>query len=54
MARQALHAFRLAFHHPASGEPLEFHAPLPPDMKQALALWGLRYNEPEWLTSHAP
>jgi 23S rRNA pseudouridine1911/1915/1917 synthase len=54
MLRQALHAFRLAFEHPATREPLEFHAPLPPDMARALALWGLRYNDPEWLTSHAP
>jgi 23S rRNA pseudouridine1911/1915/1917 synthase len=54
MERQALHAFRLAFAHPASGAPLEFIAPLPPDMVQALAQWGLRYNVPQWLTSHAP
>jgi 23S rRNA pseudouridine1911/1915/1917 synthase len=54
MQRQALHAFRLAFTHPASGEALEFLAPLPPDMAQALQLWGLRYNGPQWLKSHAP
>ena len=53
LARQALHAFRLAFEHPVTGEPLEFQAPLPPDLRQALAAWGLRYNEPEWLTSQA-
>jgi 23S rRNA pseudouridine1911/1915/1917 synthase len=34
--RQALHAARLAFHHPKSGRPLEFEAPLPPDMKDLL------------------
>jgi 23S rRNA pseudouridine1911/1915/1917 synthase len=54
MRRQALHAYRLAFRHPMTGGALEFHAPLPPDMRQALALWGLRYNDPEWLTSRAP
>jgi 23S rRNA pseudouridine1911/1915/1917 synthase len=54
LARQALHAVRLAFAHPATGEALEFHAPLPADLRQALNAWGLRYNEPEWLTSHAP
>ena len=53
MQRQALHAFRLAFIHPASREPLEFLAPLPSDMARALALWGLRYNGAQWLTSHA-
>ncbi len=46
LQRQALHAFRLAFAHPSTGEPMEFHAPLPEDMRQGLALWGLRYNAP--------
>jgi 23S rRNA pseudouridine1911/1915/1917 synthase len=54
LARQALHAYRLAFEHPATGRALEFHAPLPADLQQALAAWGLRYNDLEWLTSHAP
>ncbi len=54
MARQALHAYRLAFEHPATGRMLEFQATLPPDLRQALASWGLRYNDPEWLTSQAP
>ncbi len=44
MARQALHAYRLAFVHPVTGQPLEFHAPLPGDMQQALLQWGLGYN----------
>ncbi|AEB83804.1 RluA family pseudouridine synthase [Alicycliphilus sp. B1] len=44
MRRQALHAFRLAFTHPVTGKPMEFHAPLPEDMRQALDFWGLRYN----------
>ena len=30
--RQALHAARLEFHHPSSGELLRFESPLPPDM----------------------
>ena len=46
MARQALHAYRLSFAHPVSGQALEFHAPLPDDMRQALAEWGLGYNPP--------
>ncbi len=44
MKRQALHAFRLAFAHPVSGEDLEFLAPLPQDMRAALGEWGLGYN----------
>ncbi len=31
--RQALHAFRLEFPHPSSGEPMCIYAPLPDDMK---------------------
>jgi len=46
MNRQALHAYRLAFVHPMSGEALEFHSPAPGDMQQALSSWGLGYNEP--------
>ena len=34
--RQALHAYRLAFAHPASGEPTAFESPLPIDMEQLL------------------
>ncbi len=45
MSRQALHAFRLAFAHPATGQPLAFHAPLPADLAAALSAWGLHYNE---------
>ena len=46
MERQALHATRLAFAHPMTGQEMEFHAPLPADLAQALAAWGLRYNPP--------
>jgi 23S rRNA pseudouridine1911/1915/1917 synthase len=54
LKRQALHAYRLAFQHPATGQMLEFHASLPTDLVRALDLWGLRYNDSEWLTSHVP
>ena len=45
LARQALHARRLAFAHPISGQALDFTAPLPHDMAAALAQWGLGYNQ---------
>ncbi len=51
LARQALHAFQLAFAHPVTGAPLAFTAALPPDLAAAWSAWGLRYNESEWLTS---
>jgi 23S rRNA pseudouridine1911/1915/1917 synthase len=35
--RQALHAGRLGFTHPATGEPLEFDSKLPPDMAGLIA-----------------
>jgi 23S rRNA pseudouridine1911/1915/1917 synthase len=35
--RQALHAHRLAFAHPTSGERIQFEAPLPRDMERTLA-----------------
>lgn len=40
MQRQALHAWRLGFRHPVTGLALEFQAPLPADMRSALADWG--------------
>ncbi|WP_159914078.1 RluA family pseudouridine synthase [Pantoea sp. 18069] len=45
MQRQALHAFRLAFVHPMTGEPLEFRAPLPADMRAACDSWGLAHGD---------
>ncbi len=36
MGRQALHSFRLKFLHPKTGEPVEFMAPLPPDMEEVI------------------
>ncbi len=44
LTRQALHATQLAFIHPITGEAMKFHAPLPEDMRAALAEWGLSYN----------
>jgi 23S rRNA pseudouridine1911/1915/1917 synthase len=36
LRRQFLHAHRLAFAHPATGEPLDLSSPLPPDLEAAL------------------
>ncbi len=44
LTRQALHATKLAFRHPITGEALSFQAPLPADLQAALAQWGVRYN----------
>ena len=41
LQRQALHAYKLGFIHPMTGEFLQFHRPLPDDMQQALSDWGL-------------
>jgi len=41
LQRQALHAYKLGFIHPITGESLQFHRPLPNDMQQALSDWGL-------------
>jgi 23S rRNA pseudouridine1911/1915/1917 synthase len=38
--RQALHAAALAFRHPATGEPLEFRAEWPADLRDALLASG--------------
>ena len=35
--RQALHAARLGFVHPRSGESLSFESPLPDDLERVLA-----------------
>lgn len=44
MKRQALHAFLLAFAHPASGEKMTFRAALPDDFQAAIVDWGLSYT----------
>jgi hypothetical protein len=36
LERQALHAHRLAFTNPTTGERMQFEAPLPPDMEATL------------------
>lgn len=36
IGRQALHAWKLSFFHPMTGEPMEFTAPLPPDMQRLI------------------
>ena len=43
ISRQALHAFRLEFRHPQSGQPMSFEAPLPEEFVRTLdALRTLR------------
>jgi 23S rRNA pseudouridine1911/1915/1917 synthase len=37
LSRQFLHAWRLAFTHPVTGETVEVESPLPPDLQAALA-----------------
>jgi 23S rRNA pseudouridine1911/1915/1917 synthase len=37
LGRQFLHAWRLAFSHPVTGEQVEVESPLPPDLQAALA-----------------
>ena len=45
LTRQALHACRLAFTHPVTGQALVWTATLPDDMRQALQVLGLGYND---------
>ncbi len=45
LQRQALHACRLAFVHPATGVAMEFKSALAPDLQEAAAIFGLRYNQ---------
>ena len=42
--RQALHAYRLAFKHPTSGEWLKFESQPPADFMRLLNTWGFSYN----------
>ena len=42
--RQALHAFKLGFDHPMTGQPMSFKADLPADMNEAINAWSLGYN----------
>ncbi len=43
--RQFLHAWRLAFDHPATGQRMAFEAPLPADLRQVLGALGLTEEE---------
>ncbi len=43
--RQALHARRIAFTHPATGERVALEAPLPDDMKTLLAAARLSFDD---------
>lgn len=45
--RQALHACRLAFEHPVTGEQLVFNSALPPDIQKTAENLGLSYNRAE-------
>jgi 23S rRNA pseudouridine1911/1915/1917 synthase len=51
LQRQALHAGRLAFRHPVTGEELSFVAPLAADIVELLRNWGLSYNPAHWALS---
>jgi 23S rRNA pseudouridine955/2504/2580 synthase/23S rRNA pseudouridine1911/1915/1917 synthase len=42
MGRQALHAYRLVFNHPADGRQIRVTAPLPADLQQTMATAGLQ------------
>jgi 23S rRNA pseudouridine1911/1915/1917 synthase len=44
LQRHALHATRLAFAHPVTGQSLVFKAEPPADFSAALTCWGLNYN----------
>ena len=45
LERQALHACRLAFVHPVSGEAMEFKSLPPPDLQAGIESFGLIYNQ---------
>lgn len=50
LERQWLHARRLAFSHPESGERLTFESPYPPDLQEALdRLTGQQSGESGWM-----
>jgi 23S rRNA pseudouridine1911/1915/1917 synthase len=47
LGRMALHAWRLAFDHPADGRRVTFTAPLPADLRAALVEVGIAWAEEE-------
>lgn len=51
MARQALHACRLALAHPVTGKSMVFESAVPRDFSDLLTDWGLRYNPAQGLES---
>jgi len=44
LSRQALHACRLAFTHPVTGQAMVFESGVPADIRAALRQWRLSYN----------
>ena len=50
IARQALHACRLEFHHPITRAPLSFEAPLPPEIFRPAQDEGI--EEVRWFPLH--
>jgi 23S rRNA pseudouridine1911/1915/1917 synthase len=46
LERQFLHATRLAFNHPISGEPIDVDSPLPEDLREALKAAGAARPQP--------
>jgi 23S rRNA pseudouridine1911/1915/1917 synthase len=45
--RHFLHAAWLALKHPVTGEPLDFHSPLPADLRRALSVIAGEHRLPE-------
>ncbi|MBT7648166.1 MAG: hypothetical protein HN768_14070, partial [Rhodospirillaceae bacterium] len=51
--RQALHAAKLSFHHPATNELLEFESPMPADMAALVSALDDAYlNNPVIFPNH--
>jgi 23S rRNA pseudouridine1911/1915/1917 synthase len=54
LARQFLHAERLAFDHPVTGERVDVRSPLPPDLKAALERGGAAHPGRPTTGMHGP
>ena len=54
LERQFLHAERLAFDHPVSGEPIDVRSPLPADLEAALKRGGAAYPGRPTAGMHGP
>ena len=54
LARQFLHAERLAFDHPVSGAPIDVRAPLPEDLATALGRGGAAHPGRPTAGLHGP